>query len=89
MVNELNSLIILNVSFILLLIIFYVKDEELHETIKLIQISGLLVNMMAILILDFIVFFDEEISIALFFFISALITFGAMKYSPHSLTFEI
>lgn len=97
MVNEATSafledvaqLVVLDISSLLLLVLFLVKDEQINERMKLIELSFLGVNKLALVMVNIVFFTTQNLSLLLFFFLACFLVAGIMQLRTYSLKFEL
>jgi hypothetical protein len=86
---DVTQLIILDISSLLLLVLFWIKDEQVTERMKLIELSFLGTNLLSLLMVNIIYFTNQELSLLLFFFLAAFLVTGLMQVKTYSLKFEL
>ena len=84
---DVTQLIILDISSVLLLVILWVKDEQVMERMKLIELSFLGTNLLALLMVNIVYFTNQDLSLLLFFFLSTFLIAGTMQVKTYSLKF--
>jgi ABC-type multidrug transport system fused ATPase/permease subunit len=86
---DITQLVILDLSSALLLVLFWLKDEQVTEKMKLIELSFLGTNLLALLMVNIIYFTNQDLSLLLFFFLATFLIAGLMQVKTYSLKFEL
>lgn len=87
--NSLTQLIILALGNLLMLIVFLLKDEHLSDRIKLLELSLIAVNHLALIMVAIIYFTNQQLTLLLFFMLAVFLTAGIMRLKTYSLKFEL
>ena len=86
---DVTQLVALDLTSALLLVLFWIKDQQVTEKMKLIQLSFLGTNILALLMTNIIFFTDQDLSLFLFFLLSAFLIAGLMQVKTYSLKFQL
>lgn len=84
---DITQLVVLDLTSALLLVLFWLKDEQVTEKMKLIELSFLGTNLLALLMVNIIFFTNQDLSLLLFFFLSTFLVAGLMQVKTYSLKF--
>ena len=69
----------LNLSIILVLVVFLLKDEHQSENIKKIEATMIAINFIAVLMTNLKVFFQIELELSLFVILVPFLVLGVMQ----------
>lgn len=83
------QLVVLDISGLLLGILMLLKDEQVNEVVKLIELSFLGVFGLSLVMLNIVFFTTQNLSIPLFFILSVFLVAGIWRVRTYSLKFEL